>query len=214
MRTSFDVQIWSILPYDGVRGTTYTVRWAVDGMRHRDTFKTSTLAESFRADLLTAARKGEAFVVDTGLPMSASRATSEVKWLDCASAYLDSKWPRAAATYRRSLSEALTAMTPALLDGRVEGKPDEVIARRALHRWAFNTAKRNDPSRPTEVGVALRWLRRHSLPVSRLAESSVLRHVLDTIALKLDGTQAAGSVVAKRRTVLYNVCEYAVSLSE
>lgn len=69
--------------------------------------------------------------------------------------YIDMKWPTAAATYRRSLSEALTAITVAMLDNERD-RPDPKVLRAALHRWAFNCGQR-DTSRPADVDGALRW---------------------------------------------------------
>jgi integrase len=118
------------------------------------------------------------------------------------------KWPTAAATYRRSLSEALTAVTVAMLDSGRD-RPDPKVLRAALHRWAFNTARRGSPS-PREVQAALRWAERTSPAVARLAEPAVLRRVLNAISVRLDGTPGAASVVGKRRRVLFNIAEYAV----
>jgi hypothetical protein len=100
----------------------------------------------------------------------------------------------------------------ALLDGGAANRPDGVLLRRALHRWAFNTARRESPECPAEIRDALRWVRAHSLPGEKLAEPAVLRRVLDVIAGRLDGRPAARSVVSKRRRVLFNVAEYAVEL--
>jgi integrase len=111
---------------------------------------------------------------------------------------------------RRRLSEALTAMTPALLDGGAANRPDGVLLRRALHRWAFNTARRESAERPAEIRDALCWVRARSLPVEKLAEPAVLRRVLDVIAGRLDGRPAAGSVVSKRLRMLFNVAEFAL----
>jgi hypothetical protein len=122
--------------------------------------------------------------------------------------HIDMKWPTAAATYRRSLSEALTAVTVALLDNERD-RPDPKVLRAALHRWAFNTARRDSPCTP-EVRAALRWAERTSPPVSRLADPAVLRRVLTAISVRLDGAPGAASVVGKRRRVLYNIAEYAV----
>lgn len=68
MSTTYDVRIWKIEIYNGKRGSTYTVRWATAGERHREPFKTSALADSFRSGLIAAARKGEAFDVGSGRP--------------------------------------------------------------------------------------------------------------------------------------------------
>jgi hypothetical protein len=61
METTYDVRIWSIQANARARGKTYVVRWKVGSRRWKTTFKTAALADSFRSDLLSAARKGEAF---------------------------------------------------------------------------------------------------------------------------------------------------------
>ena len=61
METSYDVRIWSIHIYKGTSTTTYYVRWKVATRRFKQGFQTSALADSFRSQLVTAARSGEAF---------------------------------------------------------------------------------------------------------------------------------------------------------
>lgn len=46
------------------------MRWIVAGKEWHDTFPTRALADSFRSDLVSATRRGEAFLVATGRPMS------------------------------------------------------------------------------------------------------------------------------------------------
>jgi hypothetical protein len=137
MAATYDARIWNIEVYKGKRTTSYIVWWRVGERRFKERFKTRALADSFRSELVAAARKGEAFDADTGRPVSMGWTIREMGWYDFACAYMDAKWPAAAATYRRSLSEALTAITPALLTS-ADGGPDPVLMRRALHRWAFN----------------------------------------------------------------------------
>lgn len=211
MATTYDVRIWSNDVYKGKRGTSYIVRWRVAARRFKERYKTAALADSFRSELVSAARKGEAFDIDNGRPVSMGRPTREMGWYDFACAYMDMKWAPAAATYRRSISEALTAITPALFD-TAQGVPEGVLLRRALHMWAFNSLHRSDPSCPADVRDALRWVQIHALPVARLAEPNLLRRVLDVIARRTDGTPVAASVVSKRRRVLFNAIEYAVEL--
>src|SRR5690606_1407669 len=76
--------------------------------------------------------------------------------------------------------------------------------------WAFNTAKRDDPARPAQVSTALRWVQRHSRPVSALARPDVLRSVLDSLTVNLDGSPTAPSVYNRRRRILHALVEYAV----
>jgi hypothetical protein len=57
-------------------------------------FTQDRLAESFRSELVTAARKGEAFDIETGLPVSQLRARrSNVSFFTLACQYADLKWP-------------------------------------------------------------------------------------------------------------------------
>ncbi len=209
MATSYDVKFWTTDIYRGSRVTTYKVRWFVAQKPFKEPFRTVALAESFRADILSAARRGEAFDVDTGRPLSMTRATQDVNWYKFACDYMDMKWPTAAATYRRSISEALTAITAALIEPGY-GKPEGVLMRSALHGWAFNTNRRDDPDRPQAVSDTLRWTESHTKLVSQLSEPGVLRSVLAKIGTRLDGSGAAASVVSKRRRVLFNALEYAV----
>src|SRR5215216_6984525 len=54
---------------------------------------------------------------------------------------VDLKWPRVAATTRRTRAEALTAVTTVMFTS-TRGQPDGKLLRAALKRWAFNTARR------------------------------------------------------------------------
>lgn len=209
MAMSYDVKFWATDIYRGSRVTTYKVRWFVVGKPFKEPFRTAALAESFRAELVSAARKGEAFDTETGRPLSMARARQDIDWYRFACDYMDMKWPTAAATYRRSISEALTVITIALIESG-HSIPAGATTRSALHNWAFNTNRRNDPDRPAEIGDTLRWIAGHTRPVSQLSEPAVLRSVLVKIGTRLDGSAAAPSVVSKRRRVLFNALEYAV----
>jgi len=67
MPTTYDVRIYEIDVYKGKTTTTYWVQWKVAGklpLKKRP-FKQKALAVSFRSDLTSAARKGEAFDIAT-----------------------------------------------------------------------------------------------------------------------------------------------------
>ena len=140
-----------------------------------------------------------------------ARVGREMSWYDFACRFVDLKWPHVAATTRRTHAEAMTAVTVLMLSSR-RGKPDEKLIRRALTRWAFNTAKRDDKSCPDDVKAALAWVQKNTRPVSSLAKPEVLRPVLDGLTIRLDGAQAASSVVSRRRKILNTAVEYAVEL--
>jgi integrase len=210
MSSSYDVRIWKTEIYKGVKRTTYYVRWKVAGKPFRKGHTTSALADSFRAELVTSARKGEAFDTDTGLPVAMRRdERSEISWYDFACSFVDMKWPRVAATTRRTHAEALTTVTVAMLSG-TRGKPDGKLIRKALTRWGFNAVARNDSGTPGEVTAALRWVRDNTRPVSSLADAEILRPVLDALTVKLDGKAAAPSVVSRKRKIFHSAVGYAV----
>lgn len=207
--TTFQVRMRKTKVYRGARVSTYWVRWLVDGHEMYEPFRNSAQAESFRSDLVAAARKGEAFFVDTGLPVSMKRAEASMSWYRLACDYVDAKWPRSAATTRRTVAEALTAAT-CLMFTNERGMPDGVQLRAALKRWAFNTNRRDDPNQPIWVSDALSWAASHSRPAADLADTDVLRQLIDGLAVRLDGGARAPSVTSRWRKILYNLAEYAV----
>ena len=66
---SYDVRFWQIETRTG-KTVTYRVRWVVAGRRFSDSFTTKELAESHRARLRTAARRGEGFDTDSAVTRS------------------------------------------------------------------------------------------------------------------------------------------------
>ncbi len=209
MITTYNVRIWKTEVYKGQRVTTYYVRWSVDGNEFKESYRNKAQAESFRSDLVSAARKGEAFYVVTGLPVSMARANERLSWYEFACNYTDLKWPHVAATTRRTHAEALTMITM-LLVVTERGRPDDKVLRMALKRWAFNTPRRDDPSRPEQVRAALQWIASHTKQVSALSDPDVLRGVLNGLTICLDGTQRSPTVVTRWRKILNNAFEFAV----
>lgn len=207
MSHSYNVRFWKTETYQRKKGTTYTIRWSVDGRAFRDSFGTKSLADSFRAELTTAARHGEAFDTETGLPLSKMRARERLSWYELARRYADHKWKHAAASSRRSAADALTTATTALLTSD-RGVPDGKLLRHALTYWAFNTGTRGQTP-PDEVADALRWLARNTEDVTALEEPGTVRRVLTALGSKLDGSPAAGNTYARRRAVLSNALDYA-----
>lgn len=208
MDTSYDVKIWKTEVYDGARKTTYRVRWTVAGRPWKESYGTASLADSFRSELVAAARRGEAFDVETGRPVSMIRNERRVAWFDFAREYVAMKWPHLAPNSRRNTARALTNVTLALLSTD-RGRPDDDALRKALTAWAFN--QRADPSQaPNEVRVALAWLSRSTRNVGDLGQPAVTRAALDALTRKADGTTAAPATIQRQRGVLVNVGEYAV----
>ncbi len=222
---SFNVRIWKINEIEGKTRTTYQVRWKVGPKPHSRNYTTRRLAESRRAELLAAARRGEAFDVQDGIPVAELRASApepEVEqgrtWLEHARDFADLKWPWLAPTSRRSLAESLATVTPALLTAPAPAEVGELI-REALYGWIFQTGQRThvgpdgervENSPPAELVDTLDWLKSHARPVADLAEPEVTRAALDRLAKLLNGCPAGANTVARRRAVFFGCLEYAV----
>jgi hypothetical protein len=87
---SFDVRFWAIETRKG-RRLPYRVRWIVAEERFGESFLTVTLADSFRSQLISAARRGEGFDTETGLPESMMRKLADVSFFDHAAEFM--AWP-------------------------------------------------------------------------------------------------------------------------
>jgi len=112
---AFDVRIHAIR-HRPDRRRPFEVRWYAAGRAWSRSFITRGLADSYRAELICAARKGRDFNPGTGEPASwATRAPASISWLEHPATYAAMKWPRAAACTRAGIADVLAAITPALL---------------------------------------------------------------------------------------------------
>src|ERR1039457_6029393 len=112
--TTYNVRLYKTVVYKGTKVTTYYVRWKVGDHEWREPFRTAAQSDSFRSELLTAARKGEAFSIATGRPVSWKRDEPDepgMSWYEFVCSYTAMKWPYAAPNHRRSIAEALTDVT-------------------------------------------------------------------------------------------------------
>ena len=130
--SSFDVRFWKIEARKG-KGTTYRVRWIVAGRPFGESFLTMALAESFRAKLITAARNGEGFDTETGLPDSMMRKLRDVSFFDHAMEFTASAWPSVSAKSRGSIIETLSRLIPVAVRN-LPAAPDADLLRAALRK--------------------------------------------------------------------------------
>ena len=207
---AFDVRIHAIRRRPD-RRRPFEVRWHAGGRARSRSFITRGLADSYRAELIRAARKGLDFSPGTGEPASwAAPEPATISWLEHAAAYAAMKWPLAAACTRAGIADALATITPALLTpGR--GGPPAAVLRAALYGHAFNPARAGaDPGPP--AAVALGWASDHCLPLTALASPQVIRRALEALALRLDGTRAAATTITRKRAVFHGCLSYAAEL--
>jgi hypothetical protein len=207
---AFDVRIYTIRRRKNKRRP-FEVRWRVAGRDRSKSFLTRALADSYRAELIRAARQGLEFDPATGEPVRwAVPAPPVTTWLEHAVAYADMKWPHLAPHSRASLADALATLTPALATPAA-GRPAARTLHAALYRHVFNPTRRAAATDPA-MARALGWLARASLPITQLSHPQVTRAALDALTVRLDGDRAAATTVARKRAVFHDTLGYAVEL--
>jgi hypothetical protein len=203
----FDVSVHAIRRRSD-RPRPFEVRWRAAGRSRSKSFITRKLPDSYRAELVRAARMGLEFDPLTGEPTEWNvPEPAVVTWYEAAAAYAVMKWPSLAAHSRASVAEALATVTPVLTLPDARGRPGPRELRTALYQHAFN------PARPAEPGTAaaqiLTWAQQASLPVSCLSEPAVLRTALEALTFRLDGRRAATNTVIRKRAVLHGALGHA-----
>ena len=206
----FDVRIHAIR-HRRNRRRPFEVRWHAADRSRSKSFITRRLADSYRAELVRAARKGLEFDPATGEPVLwAAPQPAATTWYRHALAYTDMKWPELAAHSRASMAEALATVTPALTTATGQRPPAQAL-RAALYGHAFNPQRQTRKPDPA-TAAALAWLERASLPVARLQNPQVTRQALDALAVRLDRRRAAANTITRKRAVFHNALGYAVEL--
>ncbi|MCD0482050.1 tyrosine-type recombinase/integrase [Streptacidiphilus sp. ASG 303] len=200
--------MWAIRQRTDRNQTSAELRWKVGGTAHSATFRTKTLADGRRAELMRAIRAGEPFDELSGLPMSEIRARDDVSWYVHARDYIEMQWPTSPAKTRTTLADALATATPVMVSSH-RGMPEPAVLRTALYGWAFNVNRwRDEP--PEELRKALEWVDRNALPMSALDDPLLMRRVLTAFTLRLDGKPAAPSTVRRKRAIFHHTLGYAV----
>jgi len=204
----FDVSVYAIRRRAG-RRRPFEVRWQAAGRNRSKSFITRKLADSYRAELVHAARMGLDFDPLTGEPAAWNVPESAtVTWYQEATAYAVMKWPCLAAHSRASVAEALATVTPALSRPDARSRPDPRELRAALYQHAFNPTR---PARPgSPAAQVLDWAQQASLPIGCLSEPTVLRTALEALTFRLDGSRAAANTIIRKRVVLHGALGYAV----
>ncbi len=208
--SSFDVRVFAIRRRPGRR--VFEVRWRVAGCDKSRSFITRALADSYHAELVRAARRGQEFSPATG--EHAAWATPEpltVTWYQHAVAYAEMKWPHLAAHSRASLADALATVTP-LLTRETSRRPPTSRLRAALYGYAFNAQQRRSRVPDPATASTLAWLERASLPVGQLNDPRIIRAALAGLCTLLDGSPAAANTITRKRAVFHGALGYAVGL--
>jgi integrase len=199
---SYKVQFWEhrVRPD---RRKPYQVRWSVAGREFSESFLTKTQADGRKADLLVAARAGEPFDLECGLPLSELRAQKDISWYQHARNYVEARWSGAPAKTRATWADALASVTFELVRSRA-GMPDKRLVRRALYSWAFNVNRWTEEP-PADMTRALAWVEKHSLMMSELETPKQARRMLDAASLRLNGKSASASTTLRKRRILGHI---------
>jgi hypothetical protein len=141
----FDASIYALRRRPG-RRRPYEVRWRAAGKTRSRSFSTRGLADSYRAELVRAARTGLEFDPATGEPAAWNQPQPPtVTWHDHAATYAAIRWPELAAHSRSSLADALATITPALICPDARKRPDPRLLRTVLYRHAYCLARPRPP---------------------------------------------------------------------
>ena len=207
---AFDVRIYTIRRRKG-RRRPFQVRWQAAGQTRSKSFPTRGLADSYRAELVRAARQGLEFDPATGEPLLwAVPGPAATTWLEHAVAYTDMKWPLLAPHSRASLADAPATVTPALTRPTATRPPARTL-HTALYRYAFNPGRHATATDPAPAR-ALAWLAGVSLPVAQLEDPRITGAALDALTVRLDGGHAAATTIARKRAVFHDALDYAAEL--
>ncbi|WP_432847096.1 tyrosine-type recombinase/integrase [Amycolatopsis sp. CA-161197] len=211
--SSYKVNIWKLETRRNAQGevTSYRVSWQVEKKVFKRSFKLYTQADRHRGSLMSAQRAGEAFDLVTGLPPSMAQPEREMSWYKLTVAYVDMKWPDAAATARQTIAEALIRVMPVFIK-KGKNAPDPKVVRSALRQWGYNTGLRKNGDVPEDVQRVLTWLERNTMPVSVVSDPGILRELQRAVTRRLDGEKFAPAVARKTRGVLFNAIDYAIEL--
>jgi hypothetical protein len=197
----FDVRVYAIRRRLD-RRRPFEVRWHAAGRTRSRSFLTRRLADSYRAELVRAARKGLEFDLATGEPtLWSTLPTPDPTWYQLAVAYVDMKWPCLAPHSRASVAEALATLTPVLTRATTHRPPARSL-RAALYRHAFNPHQRNTTMDPATAS-ALAWLERASLRLQDLHDPRVIRRALEALTVRLDGRRAAANTISRKHAVFH-----------
>ncbi|GLW12022.1 hypothetical protein Misp01_71500 [Microtetraspora sp. NBRC 13810] len=211
MITSYDVRFWEVRRNRSSKTPSFEARWKVGSKPKSKTFRTKALAENFLSDLRQAAKKGEAFDLATGLPvsmLSAELEPSGPSFLEFAQSYAVGRWRRTAPRTRETEAYALLSLVPALV-ADVPDRPEVDELRHVLRNHVLLPENRRGELNRRQATV-LRWLEKASLPLVDLQEAHVVRGALDAVSSTFDGKEAAANTVRRKRAIFHHLLELAV----
>ncbi|RSM44963.1 integrase, partial [Actinoplanes sp. ATCC 53533] len=111
----------------------------------------------------------------------------------------------------KGIAETLAGATMLLLSS-TRGMPPEATLRKAMRTYVCNKNRRDAGPPPPDLASAVAWVETNTVNLIDLADASLVRKVLDGLALTLDGRAAAASTVHRKRAVFSGALRYGVEL--
>jgi integrase len=205
---TFRVSIWNIAQHTSRRR--YGVRWKTDYREHSEWYPTKALAESFRSELMRAQRAGEAFEIESGLPLSLARKRNTRTLLEVATSYVDWLWSsNAPPNTRKGAVTNLAAVVP-LFVRQLDHAPETSLLQRLLSTRLLPPPRRGEPL-TAEQSAASSWIDRASRPIADLADDLAASELLTAMAKTPTGRSVTSSTWDKRSAVLHRTLEFARS---
>lgn len=200
-----DIRIWDIQDRthrtEAVRP--WVLRWRVDGAERSRALKTKAEADHIRARLLVAARDGEPFDRDSGLPLSWQPKPADRRLHVWVREWLAEQWPEWAPRTRRCNLEALSRFLPHVHAASAVTAPAEL--RRYLLS-ALDPDATIDPDHRCE-----RWLDQWSPPLDDLNRETLAR-AQRQLAVGVKGQQLGAWAVSRYRKTAHAPLLRAVDL--
>lgn len=209
----------SILKRKTQRSTRHLVKWKVGTADKTRSCKSSIEAQTFHTDLRTALRNRERFDPKSGLPESMLLGEADTTVLDLACELVAEKWAGWSGGNRRARVEALADLCAILVEG-TRGRPP----RELMRRWARDKELPPEGRRMplvdeviegrlytvAEQQKAADWMIAHSLPVSALADTRLVKKTLAAAAVGPDGVPYGPDTAQRSRSSLSKLCLLAV----
>lgn len=217
MNLTYKVNVWElkVLKPDKNgkrRPKPYGVRWITAGKEQSEWYRTKTLANNRRNQLIKAMNNGEAFDIDSGLPESEAKAKVARSLLKMAQEFIDHEWEDAAANTRKRLVDTLAVPIAAFVTAD-KNAPDERLLRRVLTTCLLPTNRRERDLTEDESAAA-DWITAHSRPVRQLADKIEISNLLRSLGRNLGGKKASTWTTRTRRGVLHHLLKFAVDKEE
>jgi integrase len=174
----------------------WQVNWRVDGRDHSKTLPSKPEAEDYRSRLIVAARDGVPFDSDAGVPTA--WVTSSETFFAHAQSWIMAQRRTWSIRTHRSAVEAATRAVMLTLRPKAPAAPEHV-------RGQVARALAGEQVQPE----ALRWIKRWSLPLSRL-DAKRARELHDQLGVGLRGKELAPLTAGRLRTTVHAMIVAAV----